>query len=208
MGSSSKKFILATKQEIFGSRRKLAWFSIHKRDLYFEMAGFHEGSHSSYHKDVSIWRTSPATNKKAKYVKHHYPLARFHGWFELGMGMLLKAALPNDSVLKASDKKHQVQLVDIDCFPSEALNIVVDLIETKRRDLLQTEDMQPPADSQIFEFTAGDLSIITTILGHEHNLLISPYVGDFKGVTCRHFNKRYTASPKGEQVVFEAYKYD
>jgi len=208
MGFSSQKFILATKQEISGNRRKLAWFSIQKRDLYFEMAGFHEGSHSSYHKDGSIWRTSPATNKKAKYVKHHYPLNRFHGWFKLGMGMLLKAALPHDPELKARDKKHQIQLVDIDCFPSEALNIVVDLIETKRRDLLQTEDMQPQPDAQIFEFIANNLSILVTILGHEHNLLISPYDGDFKGVTCRHFNKRYTASPKGEQIAFEAYKND
>lgn len=206
MGSSSKKFILAIKQEILENQRKLAWFSIHNRDLYFEMVGCHEGSHFSYHKDGSIWRTSPATNKKAKYVKHHYPLNRFHGWFKLGMGMLLKTSLPHAPELKAKDKKHQVQFVDIDCFPSEALNIVVDLIETNRKDLLQKDDMQPQADAQIFEFKANKLSILVTILGHEHNLIISPYYGDFKGVTCRHFNKRYTASPIGEQIAFEAYK--
>jgi len=208
MGSSSQKFIVATKQEILGYQRKLAWFSLHKRDLYFEMAGILEGSHSSYHKDGSIWRTSTATNKKPKYVKHHYPLNRFHGWFNLGMGMLLKSSFPYNPELKARDKKHQIQFIDIDCFPSEALNIVVDLIETDQKNLLQKEDMQPPVDAQVFEFISNNLLIFVTILGHDHNLLISPYNGDFKGVTCRHFNRRYTASPPGGKIDFEAYKYD
>jgi len=208
MGSSSKKFIVATKQEILGYQRKMAWFSIHKRDLYFEMAGLLEGSHSSYHKDGSIWRTSPATNKKPKFVKHHYPMNNFHGWLSLGIGMLLKTSFPYNPELKARDNKHHLKFVDIDYFPSEALNIVVDLIEISHNSLLQKEDMQPPKDALVFDFISNKLMILVTILGHDHNLLVCPYDGNFKGVTCRHFNKRYSASPPGGQIEFEAYKND
>ncbi len=208
MASSAQKIIIATKQEILGYHRKLAWFSLHSRDLYFEMAGILEGSHSSYHKDGSMWRTSPATNKRAKFVKLHYPLYQFQGWFHLGLGMLLKSSLPYGPELKNRDKKHQIHFVDIDKFPSEALNLVVDLLEPKRQDLLQAGDMQPPVDAQVIEITSSNPWLFVTILGHDHNLLISPYDGDFKGVTCRHFNKRYSANPPGTRCAFEAYKLD
>ncbi len=208
MRSSAQKFIVATKQEISGYQRKLAWFSLQSRDLYFEMACMLEGGHSSYHKDGSIWRTSPATNKKAKYVKKHHPLDSFHGWFHLGIGMLLKSSLSANPQLKNRDKKHQIQFIDIDIFPSEALNLVVDLLELDKQELLHAGDMQPPVDAHILEFTSNSLLIFVTILGHDHNLLINPYDGDFKGVTCRHFNRRYSANPPGSKCAFEAYKLD
>lgn len=122
--------------------------------------------------------------------------------------MLLKTSFPHNPELKASDKKHHIKFVDIDCFPSLTLNIVVDLIEISQSSLLQKEDMQPPKDALILDFISNNLMVLITILGHDHNLLICPYDGDFKGVTCRHFNKRYSASPPGEQVELEAYKYD
>ena len=208
MASTAQKFIVATKQKISGCQRKLAWFSLHRRDLYFEMAGMLEGSHSSYHKDGSMWRTSPATNKQARYVKRHYPLDQFQGWFHLGIGMLLKSSLPSNPELKNRDKKHQIHFVDVDKFPSEALNLVVDLLEPNRKEILQAGDMQPPVDAHILEITSSNLLFFVTILGHDHNLLISPYDGDFKGVTCRHINKRYSANPPGSRCEFEAYKLD
>jgi hypothetical protein len=205
---SAQKIVIATKQEILGYPRKLAWFSFHIRDIYFEMAGILEGSHSSYHKDGSIWRTSPATNKRAKFLKLHYPLYQFQGWFHLGLGMLLKSSLPHSPELKNGDKKHQIYFVDIDKFPSEALNLVVDLLEPNRQELFQAGDMQPPVDAQVIKVTSSNPWLFVTILGHDHNLLISPYDGDFKGVTCRHFNKRYTANPPGTRCALEAYKLD
>jgi hypothetical protein len=208
MTSSSQKFIIATKQEISGSQRKLAWFSLQSKDLYYEIAGILEGSHSSYHKDGSMWRTSPATNKQARYIKQHYPFNQFQGWFHLDIGMLLKSSLPSNPELKNRDKKHQIHFVDIDKFPSAALNLVVDLLEPNRQELLAAGDMQPPVDAQIYEFTSSHLLIFVTILGHDHNLLISPYDGDFKGVTCRHINKRYSANPPGSLCELEAYKLD
>lgn len=208
MVSSAQKIVVATKQEILGYRRKLAWFSLHGRDLYFEMTGVPEGSHSSYHKDGSVWRTSPATNKRAKFVKKHYPVEQFQGWFRLGVGMLLKSALSHNPELKNRDKKHEAHFIDIDKFPSEALNLVVELLEPNRRDFLRANDMQPPVDAYVVEITSSNPWILVTILGHDHNLLIMPYYGDIKGVSCRHINKRYSANPPGSQCAFEAYKLD
>lgn len=186
----------------------MAWFSVHKSDLYYEMAGFHDGSHSSYHKDGSIWRTSPATEKKPKYIKRHYPLKHFQGWLNIGIGMLLKTALINNPELKNKDKKYCIQYVDLDSFPCDSLNLVIELLKSNHKELLQSKDMEPPRDAQVFEYWMEEISILVTILGHEHNLLVSPYDGDFKGVTCRHFNKRYTASPPGGNMEFEAYSHE
>ena len=122
--------------------------------------------------------------------------------------MLFKNSFPYNPELKAKDKKHHLKFVDIDCFPSEALNIVVDLIEVSQKNILQKESMQPPKDALVLEFISNTLMVLVTILGHDHNLLICPYDGDFKGVKCRHFNTRYSASPPGGQVDFEAYEYD
>lgn len=208
MSRSSQKFILATKQVISGHQRKLAWLSLHGKDLYFELAGMLEGSHNSYHKDGSIWRTSLATDKRAKYVKHHYPLEHFQGWFHLGLGMLLKSSLPSSPELKSKDRKHTIEFIDIDEFPSEALNIVVDLLESGKQELLETGDMLPPVDTYVVKFVSKQLEVYVSILGHDHNLLISPYYGEPKGVTCRHINKRYSANPPGRHCAFEAYKLD
>ena len=208
MRTSSQKYIVATKQVISGHQRKLAWFSLQSKDLYFEIAGILEGSHNSYHEDGSIWRTSPATDKRAQHVKNHHPLTDFHGWFHLGLGMLLKSSLPSNPELKNRDHKHNIEFIDIDKYPSEALNIVVDLLEPGKQDLLESGGMSPPVDADIVQFVSNRLLIYVTILGHDHNLLISPYDGAFQGVTCRHINKRYSAIPPGKRCAFEAYKLD
>jgi hypothetical protein len=205
MGSSTKRFILATKQEVSGHQRKLAWFSFHKADFYFEIGSILEGSHSSYHRDGSIWRTSPVTNDKPRYVEQHFPLNLFHGWVSLGLGMLSKNTLPHAAELKQRDRKHQIQCVDL--FPSSTLNMVVDLIGSGHKKLLQTVERRLPEGAESYEFQKANLSIVVTVLGHDHNLLIRPYDGEFKGVTCRHFDRRFTASPKGRQVEFEAYEH-
>ncbi len=206
--SSAQRIIIATKQEIVSAQRKLAWFSLQKDDLYFEIAGMLEGSHTSYHKDGNLFRTSPATNKRARLVTKHFPLAQFQGWCKLGLGMVLKSSLNKNPKLKSSDRKHQVHEVDIDQFPSDTLNLVAELLEPNRRDLLDTNAMCPPADAHVIEVTTSHPWVIITILGHDHNLLICPYDGDFQGVTCRHFNKRYSANPPGGSCSFEAYKVD
>lgn len=138
-------------------------------------------------------------------LKCHYPLNQFHGWLRLGIGMLLKSSIPYNPELKNRDKKYKIRLIDIDMFPSEALNIIVELLEPNRKELFQTSDMQPPENAEIIEITSSNPWLFVTILGHNHNLLVSPYN---KGVVCRHINKRYTANPPGSHCGFEAYKLD
>ena len=122
--------------------------------------------------------------------------------------MFLKSALPSNPELKSRDKKHQIRYIDIDKFPSEALNLVVDLLGPNRRELFEADDMRPPEDAQVIEITSSKPWLFITVLGHEHNLLISPYYGGSGGVTCRHFNKRYSANSPGSHYGYEAYKRD
>ena len=204
----TQRIIIATKQKIAGFQRKLAWFSIQKDDLYFEMAGILEGSHTSYHKDGKLFRTSPATDKRARFVTRYFPLAQFHGWCNLGLGMILKSSLNKNPCLKSRDRKYQVNEFDIDQFPSDTLNVVAELLEPNRYDLLDTEEMRAPVGAHVIEVTTSHPWVIVTILGHDHNLLVCPYSGEFKGVTCRHFNTRYSANRLGVSYSFEAYKID
>lgn len=200
------RIIVATKQEIAGFQRKLAWFSFHGHDLYFEMAGMIDGSHTSYHKDGKLFRTSPATKRRASLFGKHVPLSQFQGWYKLGMGMVLKALLSETPKLKNKDWKGQVYEVDVDQFPSDTLNLVAELLEPDRFDLISTEEMRPPTDALVIEVTASRPWVLITVLGHDHNVLIAPYDDEFKGFTVRHFNSRYTASPPGGRISYEAYK--
>jgi len=206
--SSALKIVVATQQSIGGVQRKLAWFSRHKNDLYFELAGMLEGSHSSYHRDGKLFRTSPATQKHANLIARHLPLSQFQGWHRLGLGMVLKSSLARNPALKSKDRKCQVHEVDIDLFPSDALNLMAGLLDSGGRSLLNDPEMYPPPDAHVVKVDVPPLWIFITILGHSHNLLISPYDGAFQGVTCRHFNKRYSANPPGRSCYLEAYKLD
>ncbi len=210
MSSSAQKIIVATKQKINSFQRKLAWFEFRNNNLYFEIAGILEGSHNSYHKDGNIFRTRPATNNKPKPIKAHLPLEQFKGWYPLGPGMILKSSLNSSPKLKNRDSKHLVYEIDINQFPSEALNLVVDILEPNRDDLLACDTMSPPHNAHIIKITTSKPWLIITILGHDHNLLISPYDnGQSQGVTCRHINDRYSANrPGGGCVSYEAYKID
>ncbi len=115
MTTSAQKIIIATKQEIDGFKRKLAWFELRLDDLYLEIAGIIEGSHISYHKDGNVFRTSPATNKRAKFFSKQLPLLQFHGLYSLGIGMVQKSALGQNPRLKNKDSKYQVYEVDHYC---------------------------------------------------------------------------------------------
>jgi len=202
------RITIATKQKIAGFQRKLAWFSLEGNDLYFEIAGMLEGSHTSYHRDGKLFRTSPATQKRASQFAKHLPLSQFQGWYKLGLGMVLKSSLNRNPVLKNRDRKGQVHEVDIDKFPSDTLNIVAELLEPNKFDLLSGEMMRPPTDALIIQVTTSRPWVLITVLGHDHNLLICPYDAEPKGVTFRHFNSRYSASPPGGKISYEAYELD
>lgn len=200
------RITVATRQEIAGFQRKLAWFSFQGTDLYYEMAGILDGSHTSYHRDGKLFRTSPATKRRANLIGKHVPLSQLQGWYKLGMGMVSKTTFIDAPKLKNKDWKGHVYEIDVDQFPSDTLNLVAELLEPDRLDLINNEAMRPPADALVIEVTASRPWVLITILGHDHNVLIAPYEGEFKGVTLRHFNDRYTASPPGARISYEAYK--
>lgn len=201
------RVIFATQQEYAGCQRKLAWFSKHGNDLYFEIAGFFVGSHTSYHRDGNIFRTSPATENQPQFIGKNLPLKDFTGWYQLGAGMVQKVALSKNPCLKSRDRKDTTVLKEIDLgqFPSSTLNLVVELLHPDSRDLLNSESVRPPLDAHLIVVDAVMPWIILTILGHDHNLLIRP---KDKGFVVSHFNSRYSANQPGWQYAFEAYKLD
>jgi hypothetical protein len=204
--SSAQRIVIATRQTIDGVQRKLAWFSVHPNDLYCEITVMPEGSHNSYHKDGNMFRTSPATDQRATLMSTRLPWSQFKGWCKLGLGVVLKSSLAENPPLRSRDRKGFIHEVDIDVFPSNALNLMAELADSAGRSYLSSPEMCPPPDAQVIELPIPPFWIIVTILGHTHNLLISPYDGQFQGVTCRHFNNRYSANPAGSSCYLEAYK--
>jgi hypothetical protein len=199
------RLVLATKQQIDGVQRKLGWFSRTAKGFYFEVGGLFFGSHTSYHKDGNIFRTSPVTDSRPSLVKQYLPLADFQGWHQLGISMLLKSALPTQSPLKARDQKGQSQVheIDIDAYPSETLNFVVELIDPDSQELLQIAELHPPSDAQVEVFRVFQPWLVLTTMGHDDNLLVRP---THDGFVLSHFNNRYSASRPGQQYRYEAYK--
>jgi len=199
------RIIMATKQEVGGARRKLAWFSRSSTDLYFEVGGMLYGSHTSYHRDGNIFRTSPVTENRAIMERKSMPLADFSGWHQFGVSMLRKIALPQTPALKPKDTRSPSHVYDLDlqAYPSDTLNFVIELLHPDCETLLDTPELAPPADAGVFVIREVTPWVVLTVLGHDHNLLISPA---HEGVTVRHINSRYSANRPGELYKFEAYK--
>jgi hypothetical protein len=205
--SVTQKLVLSTKQEVDGAQRKLGWFKRSSADLYFDLVGTFSGSHTSYHKDGNIFRTSTATDNRASIIKKHIPLANFHGWFQLGISMIRKSSIERQPCLKGKDQRggNRVYLIDLEKFPSGTLNIVAELIEPAEEPLLNLQTLQPPPDAETRVLKHFEPWLVLTILGHDHNLLIRPAEN---GISVEHYNSRFSASRPGQQYQWEAYKPD
>ena len=201
-----KRVYLVTKEEYEGCQRQLAWFAKHQNGIYFDVLGFfmRMDSHMTYHRDGRIWRTSPATNYHAKYLGKYLPLDDFKGWYQLGTSMILKSELLKNPCLKERDQKKAltVQEVDLEAYPSEVINIVVEFLEPSKRELITSEDVAPPPDATILVINSLQPWIVLTILGHEHNLLIKPKKDGF---IVHHFNTRYSTNLPRVKYRYEAY---
>ncbi len=118
--------------------------------------------------------------------------------------MIWKNLLLKSPVLTKRDGKKAVTLkeVDLEAYPSEIINIVVEFLEPSKLELLKSEDVVPPPDATVFVIDSIEPWIVLTALGHKHNLLIEP-----KGsiITVHHFNTRYSVNRRGAQNQFEAY---
>ena len=77
-----------TKEQYGGFQRKLAWFDHRPNGLYFDVGGLIFGTHTSYHRNGNVFRTSPATENKAKFEAKHVELENFRGWHQFGVAMI------------------------------------------------------------------------------------------------------------------------
>lgn len=198
----SQKIYIVTKDKYSGHQRTLGFFRFQNQDLYYDF-GMLNGSHNSYHKDGSQWRTSLASEGKAKKESEHYPLAGFVGLFNLGIACISKSIVPKlPKVKKKYFNKYFAYELDLEAFPSYQINIISELIEPEYEiPLLEKEKCYPP-DAVVKIFKNNKPWIIITVLGHEHNLLVVP---NSKTTTVKHFNERFTANRKGQSYSSEVY---
>lgn len=195
---------LATQEELAGRRRKLAWFSRHKRGLYFEVGGLLYGSHTSYHEDGNVFRTSPATGARPRFQGTYVGLKDFRGWHQFGIVMIQKDRLAANPPVKGRDRKegNVFAEVSIQPFPAETLNMVVELLHGERREWLSRPAVQPPEGATLKVLELGELLVVLTLLGDDSNLLVRPIPNGF---SVSHKNSRYSANAPGVRYTWEAY---
>jgi hypothetical protein len=195
---------LCTAEPVDGARRKLAWFVLQGKGLYFDAGGLLKGSHTSYHVDGNVFRTSPATEHRARFQGAEVPLAHFRGWHQLGFVMLVKSMVARNPVVKSRDVRspNQVIAVPIEDLPSDTLNIVLELVHPDSRRLEESADFRVPDGAIQRRVQIGVLEIFITLLGHESNLLIRPTQDGF---VVAHRNERFSTNRKGVTYVAEAY---
>ena len=196
--------ILATHEEIEGSKRKLAWFALHGRGLYFEVGGFFMGSHTSYHVDGNVFRTSPATAGRPRLQGIMLPLSEFVGWNQLGIFMVKKSRMAQNPALRGRDtrKGNVIAEVSVESFSATTLNVVIELVHRDHHSLLDGLGLDPPASAIQYALPLGNFEALLIILGEDSDLLVRPLANGFN---VRHFNDRFTANAKGITYTAEAY---
>jgi len=198
------RMIVATKEGYGGSQRKVAWFDYRPNGLYFDLGGSLFGTHTSYHRDGNVFRTSPATGNKPKFQGTHIELGNFRGWYQLGVAMISKEKVETNPPLKASDRRKAARIIELVMgdYPSRTINIVTELISPDFKQYLnRTELAAPPkAITEVLEF--GNFSLILTVLGHDSNLLVRTDKDNFY---VSHFNSRFSMNQKGVNYSWEAY---
>jgi hypothetical protein len=196
------KLYLITKEKYGGHQRKLGFFRFQNDDIYFDF-GMLDGSHTSYHEDGSVWRTSPATGGKAIREEQRLPIREFKGYYNLGVVMITKKVLSDMHKVKERDAKKSILfVVDVEKYPCSVLNIVSELIEPGFHIPLPEKEkkLPPKADVALFEEFSPWIHI--TVLGFQENLLVYP---EEKGFTVKHFNERFTANKEDNNYSAEAY---
>lgn len=198
----SQKIYVVTKDKYLGSQRTLGFFRFLNNDLYYDF-GLLDGSHYSYHKDGSQWRTSAVTDGKPVKEGEHIPLADFSGLFNLGTLCFSKRIIPKlPKVKKKYFSKYTALELDVESFSSEYINIVMELIEKGYDIPLPEGEKCLPPDAVEFIVDQTKPIVSLTVLGHDHNLLVIP---NEKTITVNHFNERFTANKEGQQYSTENY---
>jgi len=160
------------------------------------------GSHTSYHKDGNIFRTSPMIKPKTRRIGKCLPLNDFATWYQFGTSMILKESITEYPCLKDRNLRDSLRIIEVNLndYPSKVLNILVELINPKMKDLLKFENLSPPTDAKTYVIEEVQPFIVITILGHDHNLLIKPQIGGF---TVSHYNSRFSTNRKDVDYTYE-----
>jgi hypothetical protein len=199
-----KKVWLVTKDEYYGYKRKLGYIQRNTNgsydDLYYDFTMVN-GSHDSYHRDGSEWRTHPVTKQKRR-IKESTPLKFFDGLYCLGINLFHKWTVATLPSLKSKNIRNDIIYeVDIESFPSKNINIYVEILSDNIDiDLLfVNKNTCPPNDAETITIKDFKPWVIVTILGH--NNLITDYADN--GVQVNHFNDRFSMNRNGKQYEIE-----
>jgi len=192
---------IITANQYEGAQRKIAWFNRLKNGLYFDFPFLPTGSHISFHKDGSIWRTSISTGRNPEKTGYSLPLDDKSVWAQLGISVFRKEVINNFPRLKKSDiRKNIIYEIDFTQFPSDTPNFVVECIHSSILDTIPSE-MHPPDDANVIIIDEWEPNVVITILGHKHNQLIHFENGIVK---VHHFNDRFSANRPGITYNWEA----
>ena len=195
---------IATAETYGDCQRKIAWFCRNRKGLYFETGAFFLGSHTSYHVNGNIFRTSPTTIGRRRFRGAYLPIDKFEGWYQLGITMVSKDQLLANSCVKGRDRKQGNILCEIslESIPSDILNLVVELIEPKHHEWLNNTHIAQPPNAKVKVLEFENLWVVVTIIGNEDELLIRPLEDGFQ---VSHFNSRFSANRKDVEYSYEAY---
>lgn len=195
---------LSTREEVAGAKRKLAWFALKGRGLYFEVGSPVFGSHTSYHVDGNVFRTSPATQGRPRFQGRQLPLNDFRGWHQFGIAMVTKTRIAQNPALKGRDQRpgNLVAEVPVAELPADTLNVVVELVHRESLLLVARSGLTAPPGALGYSFSLGELVVVLTVLGRPEELLVQPLPDGF---SVRHFNSRFSANAEGVVYTWEAY---
>ena len=196
-----QKLYIITKDKYSGHKRIIGFFRFQNNDLYYDFGSL-KGSHNSYHKDGSQWRTSLATYEKPTKEGEHFPLSDFSGLFNLGTACISKNIIPKLSKVKAKHLNCTSIEIDLNAFPSENINIVAELIEPNYVIPLPEKEQCTPPDALTHTYKESKPWLNLTILGHEHNLLAIP---NETSTVVNHYNERFTLNKEGHNYSSENY---
>jgi len=195
---------IATTEEVDGCQRKIAWFNHTPNGIYFEAGQFFMGSHTSYHVDGNVFRTSPATLDRPRFQGRYLPLNNFKGWYQAGVSMIMTKAIHDNSCVKARDRKRgnylgQVSLAQIN---NETINIVIEFLDIDKREWLNNSGIAPPECSISHIIKFDKVLVIVTLLVTENELLVKPQQDGF---AVSHQNSRFSLNQKNVEYSYEAY---
>jgi len=160
------------------------------------------GTHTSYHRDGNVFRTSPATENKPKFEAKTIELDNFRGWHQFGVAMIAKDNVQNKPCLKGRDRKKAGQIIEISMenFPSKTINMVTEILSPEFEQYLPLPHLAPPPKSvtELLRFTG--FSVVLTVIGHDEYLLVRPTESGF---AVSHRNSRFSANQKRTTYTYE-----